>query len=360
MKIFIICHSLTHGGAERVGANLANGFAQEGHNVTLFTDLSRPITYPLEENIHLCPLGTGSNKILKWFRTIHAIRKRTERERPDVIIGMMHLCSFIGRIAAAFQPILSVLTIHHAIAPHLVRYSLTTRLADRWLPLLYPCVTVLTEADRCYYGNNRHIHVMPNPLTYFPVENIPPKEKIILAAGRLSDIYVKGWDLLIEAWSMVAADFPDWRLVLAGDGNEKSMHTIHQMIADRGVERQTFLIGYQSDLLPWFQRSAVYILSSRSEGLPMVLLEAMSQGCACLATDNNGRTADIITNMKEGLICQPHARSIAQTLFQLLNDDALRIRLQQGAIQRSHHYHPRLIIQLWERLIISQIKKRQS
>ena len=359
MKIFIITHSLTGGGAERVAINLANGLAERGHAITLFTDLRYPVTYRPDVSVRLCSLCRNkSHKVFKWLNAIIIIRRRIKEEHPDAIIGMMHLCSLIGRAAAALLPVPVVLTIHHAVGHRKIPYSLATRLADRWLPSLYPCVTVLSETDKQFYRDKKNVYVMSNPLTFSPVTSVPPKEKMILAAGRLSAIYIKGWDLLIEAWSLIANQCPDWQLVIVGGGTVADKRIIQKMVAEMNVEHQTLLAGYQQDILPWYQKAAIFVLSSRSEGQPMVLLEAMSQGCAPIATDNDHRTQEIITAAEEGIICSTDALSIAQALSRLLSDRTLRTLLQKGAFLRSYHYSSENVIGRWEHLLVSQIRKK--
>lgn len=355
MKIFIISNSLTNGGAERVGVNLANIFVRSGHEVSLFTDLSQPATYAIDPAVTCFSWrGTIYNKVYKWIHAIRLIRRQIKAEHPDIIIGMMHLCSLIGRIAAFHCSVPVVLTIHHAVHHASVRYSLITRLADRWMPLLFSGTTVLTRVDAHYYeGHDIPVIVMPNPLTFQPASAVPKKEKIILAAGRLSAVYVKGWDLLIKAWSKVAADFPEWSLVIAGDGSEKDRKALREMIPDQRIGQRVLLAGHQQAMLPWYQKAAVFVLSSRSEGMPMVLLEAMSQGCAPLATDNEGRTREIITDNEEGLVCHPDIASLSEGLKRLLSDDLLRTRLQQGALRRSSSFSSEQIAERWEDLFIS-------
>ena len=359
MRIFIISNSLTNGGAERVGVNLANIFVRSGHEVSLFTDLSQPTTYAIDTAV-TCYSWRGDlyNKVYKWFYAIRLIRRQIKADHPDIILGMMHLCSFIGRVAAVHSHVPVVLTIHHAVHHMSVRYSLITRLADRWMPLFFSGTTVLTRVDADYY--KRHdvsVFVMPNPLTFQPALVVPKKEKMILAAGRLSAVHIKGWDLLIKVWSMLAADYPEWTLVIAGDGSEKDKQALREMIPDERVCQRVLLVGHQRDMLPWYQKAAVFVLSSRSEGMPMVLLEAMSQGCAPLATDNDGRTREIITNSGEGLICHPDVASLSEGLRSLLTGDILRARLQQGALRRSSSFSPDRIERRWEDLFLSLTNK---
>ena len=111
------------------------------------------------------------------------------------------------------------------------------------------------------------------------------------------------------------------------------------------------LLGYRTDMEQLFQQASIFVLSSRSEGLPMVLIEAMSQGCAPIATDFKGRTKEIITSEKEGLTCEPEdIEALAEGIQKLMNDEELRKTIQQNAIERSKFYSLDYIIEMWERL----------
>ena len=96
-------------------------------------------------------------------------------------------------------------------------------------------------------------------------------------------------------------------------------------------------------------KASIFVLSSRSEGLPMVLIEAMSQGCAPVATSNLGRTKDIITSENEGIICNPEdVEGLASGIQRLIENKNLRLSIQHNAIERSKFYALDNIIGMWE------------
>ena len=162
---------------------------------------------------------------------------------------------------------------------------------------------------------------MPNPLTFTPIVvaedgemindlgTVIEKEKIILAAGRLNDWKCKGWDLLIKAWALINGQetmgngqindqslaLSGWRLQIAGTGSEQDFSFLKQLCKENDVEDSVEFLGYRTDMKELYQKASIFCLSSRSEGLPMVLIEAMSQGCAPVACENLGRTKEIIT-----------------------------------------------------------------
>lgn len=123
------------------------------------------------------------------------------------------------------------------------------------------------------------------------------------------------------------------------------------MCKEHEVENVVNFIGYQKDMLSLYGKASVFLLSSRSEGLPMVLLEAMSQGCACVATDFKGRTREIITNDQEGLLALPEDYvQLSLHLKELIDDKKKREMIQKNAVERSKYYNLDHVVDMWENL----------
>ena len=369
MKIFLVCNSLGGGGAERVHVNLANGFAQRGHEVYLIADVNQPASYPVDEQVHVLPLCPQStNKLKKWGGAVSMLRKNIKKYKPDVVIGNMHLCSSVSRIAAIGTHTPVVMTIHHALeSKEYDGFSKSEKFLDRHSPSIYAATTVLTEADKEVMNNKYHqkknIIVMPNPLTFTPVTEIPSKESIVLAAGRLNDWKYKGWDLLIKAWALIngqlkmengqfdvqSSALSGWRLEIAGTGSENDFAFLKQLCKENDVEDSVEFLGYRTDMKELYQKASIYCLSSRSEGLPMVLIEAMSQGCAPVACENLERTKEIITSEKEGLLFKTaDVDDLAKQLSRMITDSEYRNNVQRAAVKRSAYYQIDHIIDIWE------------
>lgn len=357
MKIFIACNSLGAGGAERVGVNLANGFANHGHEVYIITDIFQDAAYPVDEKVKVLPMTTSKcGKVKKYTQTLRNIRSYAKTYRPDVVIGMMHLASFLPLIALLGMHIPVVLTIHHALTSVGYKISLRTKIIDRISPIFYAHTTILTQIDKEILKKyTRKLSVMPNPLTFaIQPTSVITKEKIVLAAGRVDDWHCKGFDILMQAWNKLAYKYPDWKLVLAGKGSEETIQFLLSFLTDDTARENTMFLGYCKDMLGQYSKASIYALSSRSEGLPMVLIEAMSQGCAPVAAANMGRTAEIITSDKEGLICQAeNVDDLAEKLDKLMGDDELRHDIQCHAIERAKFYSQENIVSMWEKLLSS-------
>lgn len=369
MKIFLVCNSLGGGGAERVHVNLANGFAQRGHEVYLVADVYQEATYPVDEKVHVLPLCPQfTNKLKKWGGAVSMLRKNIKKYKPDVVIGNMHLCSSVSRIAALGTHVPVVMTIHHALeSKEYDGFSKSEKFLDRHSPSFYAATTVLTEADKEVMNNKYHqkknIIVMPNPLTFTPIEvtdngemindqgDVIEKEKIIFAAGRLNDWKCKGWDLLIQ----VAGELKDlfvengWTIQIAGGDSSAEKEYLETLCQQAGVDSFITFLGYRTDMIELFQKASIFCLSSRSEGLPMVLIEAMSQGCAPVACENLGRTKEIITNENEGLLFMTSSvEDMVRKLSRMIAEEDYRKKVQRAAIQRSEYYKTDHIIDMWE------------
>ena len=189
----------------------------------------------------------------------------------------------------------------------------------------------MTQADYTFLnGRFKKVVVMPNPLTWEPEKVIPSKSKIILAVGRVDIWYCKGFDILLKAWSNLACFYPDWTLRLVGAGHKKNVDYLKSLV--QNISNVEF-VPYTKEIKTEYRDAEIFVLSSRYEGFGLVLTEAMSQGCACIACDYNGRQSEIVINNKTGLICGiDNLLELEQKLKILLDNNELRKRLQHNAL----------------------------
>ena len=108
------------------------------------------------------------------------------------------------------------------------------------------------------------------------------------------------------------------------------------------------ILDFDKNIVEHYRKAAIFVLSSRYEGFGMALVEAMSQGCACIACDYKGRQQEIITNMENGLIAEANdSNSICHILDNLLSDATLQHQLQNGAIIRAKDFELKSIMNRW-------------
>ena len=411
MKIFIVQSHLGGGGAERVGVSLANGLADRGHQVVIATDMNASGHYFPNENVKVAHFVANAKRSgLKWFLSIFALRKVFKIEKPDVVIGIMQLCSFISKMASIGMEIPVFMTEHYAFErPQ--GLSKFERFSRYYLNRLYQGITVLTQADLTVIGNRlRNVYVLPNPLSLEVVTEIPQKEKVILAAGRLDAWHVKGFDVLIKAWEKIVKSEElivnryGWKLQIAGTGSEKSLNYLKGLCKEYGVEEYVEFLGFQKDIEKLYQKASIFVLSSRYEGFGLVLIEAMSQGCACIACDYKGRQKEILRSLtpnpspkgegelptegsgaaepetrnskletrnsetetrnshvevcETGILCEPdNVNALAEAMRKMMTDDQYRESVRMKAVERSKYYSLENTADRWEYLLNQLVEK---
>lgn len=353
MRIALMVRNLTEGGAERVASLWAAGFYKRGHVVeVIISDKNAPITYSLPEGVILSNVFfQHHNKLYRFAGNILSLRKELKAFGPDVIIDVSP--RWMRRIAMVGVSGVKISTEHWSFERPANAVMQPKKINKIYLNRLYDFVTVLTQADKDVIGNQlKHVAVLPNPLSLKPAVNLPKKENIILAAGRLDGWHVKGFDVLIKAWSMACEEAKGWRLQIAGGGSDKSKEYLKKMCKNEHVEDRVDFLGYQSEIQPYFAKASVFVLSSRYEGFGLVLIEAMSQGCACVACDFKGRQKEIIKTDAEGVICEPeNEKALCNAILSLVKNEEKRKQIGEHSIIRSKDYCIDKIMERWDKIL---------
>jgi glycosyltransferase involved in cell wall biosynthesis len=215
-------------------------------------------------------------------------------------------------------------------------------------------LTVLTNRDKATYeervrGPLRVVRI-PNTVRPMGAGRADLDAPVVLAAGRLSP--QKGFDLLLQAWAQVAERHPGWRLRICGSGPLRE--PLAALIAELGLEASARLDRPASDLPAEMQRSAVFALSSRFEGLPLILLEAMSKGMAVASFDCPTGPDDLIDDHVNGLLVpREDVAGLAAALDELMSDRELRRRCGAAAVETAREYTMAAVGPEWDALLRS-------
>lgn len=157
---------------------------------------------------------------------------------------------------------------------------------------------------------------------------LPVDKKIVLYSGRL--VNRKGFDLILAAWPQIYVACPDAHLVVVGGGPEDSKAALEKLAVETGQTTMT-CVGPVSNVASYLAASDIYLFPSRREGLPNALLEAMSCGCACIASEIGGCT-DLIDPGKTGLLFPSgDAQAMTEIAIHLLSDESLIKTLGKSA-----------------------------
>jgi glycosyltransferase involved in cell wall biosynthesis len=214
-------------------------------------------------------------------------------------------------------------------------------------------VTTLTEAARAGYetalaGSGVRVVQIPNAAPRLPARPSRREHKVVLAAGRL--VHTKGFDLLIRAFAQIAADHPDWTLRVFGGGPRRDK--LIALVGELGLTGRVELRPRTRDLHGEMERASVYALSSRREGMPMVVIEAMGMGLPVVSFDCPFGPAELITPGRDGLLVPPgDVDAFAAALRTLIEDPGLRDRLGDQALRSARAHHLDRIGPRWSTLI---------
>ena len=210
----------------------------------------------------------------------------------------------------------------------------------------YERFVVLTNEDKSYWGNLPNISVIPNALTYsVPSSCLSPlTAKRVIAIGRYG--YQKGFDSLIDAWRIIHSFYPDWTLDIIGNG--EWLNRLQQQINEYALEHSVFLKPPTRHIEDEYRRASLLVLSSRYEGLPMVLLEAQSFGLPIVSFACKCGPKDVITDGEDGfLVSEGNIPMLADRVLRLIENDDLRKRMGTNARHHSKAFSEERIMERW-------------
>lgn len=356
MKILFYIHGLASGGAERVLVTLANHFVKRGDEVTISCAFEQGICFEIDSRVKLYDHRQGcydtplrrKNPLFRFLQTLRNMRKIEKEFNPDVAISFITTFNIYTIFCLLTRKVPVIVSEHTNVKVKLPRREYIGR------ELTYPfadAITVLTRHDYKLWKNKyRGVVRMPNPCESLDTLNTVDveKRKVVLAAGRVTSWHLKGFDNLIRSWCKICDDYPDWTLQIAGTTDEKSVNTLMDIVKQNNG-KNVELLGFRSDVYDLMSKSEIYVLSSRREGLPMTLIEAMSKGCCCVSFDVETGPADIIVNGKNGILVKNQdIDELAKALREVMGDDEKRHQLANNAPQGVQSYEVWNVIRRWD------------
>lgn len=361
-KVALYISSLRRGGAERVIANLAGYLYRSGFQVSVITTgradheyetakgIVRRISEPLPEELR----GGRIHNFVARFRSLRAVWKQ---ERPDVIL------SFIGK--NNMMAILTSLGLHIPVAvsvrgePAQEYYSRWMRFAARHLFLLADGVILQTRRCGAFFPERirRRTVILRNPVhpDFFRKRYEGEREKTIVAVGRVDEN--KNHEMLMRAFAGIAEVFPEYGLVIYGEGEKRSQlqHLAEQM----GLENRISLPGNIENIANVIYRAGVFVLPSNTEGMPNTLIEAMLMGLTVISTDCPcGGPAELIEHGVNGLLTPVgDVEKMKECLSLVLGNPELADEMGRRAAQISEDYRAEAVYGSWEKYLVSMIDK---
>lgn len=344
-KIILVLPTLNQGGAERVMSELANEWANNGHQIVIVLLTKSTLFYKLDSKIELVNLGfdIDENKIVKFFDSFNLLfklRKYIKRNNPDFVLSFMDKYNIFTLIATSF------LNVNIFVSDRNNPKGVIPKKIELLKKLFYnnaKGIVAQTSLAKEILSNKTHhnnIRVIPNPIKNISNNSDIEKEKIILNVGRL--VFEKGQHYLIEM--MTHFKHEKWKLVILGDGPLREK--LQSQIDELDLNDKVILMGSVKNVDEWLNKSSIFAFSSISEGFPNALIEAMVSGLACVSFDCDAGPRDVLQNNINGFLIPLHDINLFKNAVQkLIENDNLRNKIGLEAYKVSDRLNIKKIAQ---------------
>lgn len=345
---FLIQDFTTAGGTERTTCCLANTFARQGHHVSVvsvFKENEQPFypTDPKVRNRYICfekySLDLGlKRRALLIIKQLHRVRTCKDLKEADVIISQKSLASVMLWLTG---------NAHKAIACEHFKYEMYTpfiRHVRNRIYRMFISTVVLTENDRKKFALALpHVEVIPNMISVTPLPHHKENSKTIITVGRLDR--QKGYDLLLQALPEVFAKHPDWNLNIFGDGDE--LDALTKQRDKLGLTKFVNFKGYAQHIEQAYAFSTFFVMSSRFEGFPMVLLEAAACGLPIVSFDCPEGPSSLLKDGGGILVPPEDINGLTNAINTMIENVTLREELSRQSAVVVAPYTPEHIYEQW-------------
>ena len=363
--LYLIAGTYRAAGMEKVLADKANWLVAHGYDIVIATTDQRgqAPAFAMDPAIRTVDLGidyeatNGENFLkkalafpIKQWKHRRRLTRLLMQEKPDITVSMFcNDASFLPKIKDGSKKVLEV---HFSRFKRLqygrkgIWWVADKYLSDKDLLYTHPFdrFVVLTEEDKGYWGNLPNMVVIPNGVER--AKPSPLTAHTVIAVGRYSS--QKALHRLITAWSLIE-DKGDWKLKLVGDGECRD--DLFALVNEYGMVDTVELTGVQKDMEAVYNNASILALSSRYEGLPMVLLEAQAHGVPAVSFACQCGPRDVIEDGVSGLLVpEGDIEGLAKALDALMHDPEAIRRMGAAAYEASTKWEPENIMHQWDNL----------
>ncbi len=364
-KVSIILPDLRGGGAERVAVKLANGFSERGYTVeVVLLSATGEFLVDLRPDIKIVDLKFNE---IRWFQLpliLPLLIKYLRESRPEVILSLMWPLTVIVPLARFLARVHSrVVVSEHTTWSQggcLKHWSFDWQVRTS-MHLIFPHVdgiVIVSEAaadDLASFADldRKRINVIYNPIVgeeaLLVYDELPPvgwwtgPHRRILAVGSLSD--QKDFGTLLQAFA-VLQQRTDTRLLILGEG--VCRHSLEEQCRKLGIEDNVFMPGFVKDPMPYYAHADLYVLSSKAEGLPTVLIEALAAGTPVVSTDCPSGPREILQGGKIGWLVpvgdsEALSKAMGESLSEKHDPSVLKQRAQDFSIKKALDKYEKLL-----------------
>ncbi|MFE5426926.1 glycosyltransferase family 4 protein [Peribacillus simplex] len=359
MKIAFVTRSMWAGGAERVISELVKYMSIKGIECSIITIDNEPILYEIPKGVEIQAIGELSkNKHLDKFQRYRNLRSIVNKLRPDIVltlpedIGIYVLPALIGTKIPV--------VVSERNNPWIMPWKKETRLLRK---LFYPLATGFifqTEEAASYFPHfiRKKGKVLPNPLDLnrIPLHWKGLRRKEVIGAGRLDK--QKNFPLLIRSFAQFHKKHSDYVLTIYGEGIlREELNALAASLLPKGSYS---FPGRTSGLLECINGGAMFVLSSDYEGMPNVVIEAMSMGMPVISTDcPSGGSSELIKNGENGILVPVgDIDSLTQAMFEIAESEDLANKLGRNAQDIKKRLDSGIVAEKWRKYLESHIKRK--
>lgn len=361
-RIAFYIGSLDKGGAERVIANLAEYFHSQNYEVFVVTKLKERDEYSLNAGItriiaDITKDEETTSRIGNLCARIRKLRNIWKEIRPDIIVSFIRKNNVMAIASSRGLKIPVVVSVRSD-----PKRELQGRIM-KGLSLFLFCfadgIVLQTKQARDFFPKNlqKKSVILPNSInpSFLNVDREKEKNKEIVAVGRID--CNKNQRMLVETFSEIASKYPDWKVCLYGEGEEKGK--LEKLVKEKQLEHQILFMGQVEDVAEKIKKASVFVLPSKCEGMPNALIEAMTLGLAVVATDCPcGGPADLIQDGENGILIRVDDKARLKTeLMKLMDDETYRNRLAKKASCIVDKLHPDIVNVQWKGYVEEILRK---
>jgi len=359
MKLLYITNGINgSGGLERVlsikASLLAEAYGYEVHIVVLNEAVTKPF-YRFSPKLIFHNVAATGNPLSYTVAYIKGMRAIVQQIQPDVI----SVCDdglkgfFLPKIIKKRVPIIYE---RHASIHLSDNSSLKDRFRIKMMRLLsgvFSKFVVLTNANKNEWPHKNNLVAIPNPVSFYPETSSTLQNKKVIVVGSHSNN--KGYDLLLNAWNLILKQNPDWELHIYGKLDRDAIFV--KMANKLELSASVFFHQPQQDIVSCYLDASMLVLSSRSEGFGMVLIEAMACGLPCVSFDCPSGPGDIISHNEDGiLVPNGDVDALSQSMIKLMNNEDLRKSMGTNAKINVKRFLPEPIVKEWDELFKSLLQ----
>lgn len=356
MKIAFAVDTLNRtSGIVKVVRNIASALAQqENVEISIICTGKEPVPdHYIPENICIYDLNIdcyGRRKKYLWY--VGALKKLFSIYKPDVLVvsGMEHVLFY--QIASTIIPAAKKYAwehLHFYAGPKFRLEWLGKRIALRkWNGVL--CITKKDyEQYRAYHGSHKGIYQIYNLTDFSCSRNEYNEESArIMSCGYLA--HIKGFDMLLDVAQKVFCEKPEWTWDIYGEGELRN--SLKQEIYARGLEHHVHMMGYDTKVQERYKEYSFFVLTSRAEGIGMVLIEAQKAGLPVVSFDIPCGPSDVIADGINGYLIPPFdVDKMAERIIELIEDSERRKNFSDASEKYHAEFGKQVILEKWKDML---------